>query len=193
MIDRDTDIGGQAGRFPATRRSAVRAIRSSDEHERRRAYEVLLATYWKPVYKYLRLKWREPNEEAKDLTQGFFAQALEKGYFLRYDPAKAAFRTYIRKCLDGFVSNQKKAARRLKRGGDAALLSLDFQEAEGEFRQYEIADDVSMEDYFYGEWARSVFSIAVEDLRRDALHVGTQPRAEEGRRAQRRRNVDGNQ
>ncbi len=51
----------------------------------------MIAVYWKPVYKYLRLKWNLAEEEAKDATQDFFARAIEKRFFDAYDPAKARF------------------------------------------------------------------------------------------------------
>lgn len=38
----------------------------------------LVEGYWKPAYEYLRIKWRADNEEARDLSQAFFARALEK-------------------------------------------------------------------------------------------------------------------
>ena len=155
-MDRDTDIGGRAEGFPQTRRSAVWAARSADPAERRRALDVLVTAYWKPVYKYIRLKWREDNEAAKDLTQGFFAQAVEKDYFAAYDPAKARFRTFLRTCLEGYVANERKAAGRLKRGGGATLLALGSDSREGE---------LSLEEYFQREWVRSLFSLAVEDLK----------------------------
>src|SRR5262245_60729165 len=120
----DTDIGGPGDRFPQTRRSAIASISSDDETERNRALEIVIAAYWKPVYKYIRLKFFKSNEDAKDLTQGFFARAIEKDFFRPYDPAKARFRTFLRTCLDGFVANEEKAAHRLKRGGHAQVLSL---------------------------------------------------------------------
>lgn len=46
---------------------------------------LLAQTYWMPVYKYLRIRWRKPREDAEDLTQEFFAKAMGKGYFERYD------------------------------------------------------------------------------------------------------------
>ena len=95
----------------------MRAAASADPETRQRAFDALVAAYWKPVYKYLRLKWRAAGEDAEDLTQGFFARAIEKGFFDRFDPARARFRTYLRACLDGFVANERKSAGRLKRGG----------------------------------------------------------------------------
>lgn len=161
----DTLIGGSNDQFPLTRWSAIIAVRSDNAEERQRSFAVLIAAYWKPVYKYLRLKWRKSNEDAKDLTQGFFAQALEKGYFQNYDPAKARFRTFLRTCLDGYVANVHKAEQRLKRGGHAQMLSLDFESAEGELQHVEIADSENIEEYFNKEWLRSLFTLALETLR----------------------------
>lgn len=48
---------------------------SENPAERARAFEVLVRAYWKPVYKYVRLKWRRDAEDAADVTQGFFARA----------------------------------------------------------------------------------------------------------------------
>lgn len=160
----DTLIGGSNEQFPLTRWSAIVAVRSENAEERQRSFAVLIAAYWKPVYKYLRLKWRKSNEDAKDLTQGFFTQALEKGYFQSYDPAKARFRTFLRTCLDGYVANVNKAEQRLKRGGHAQMLSLDFESAEGELQHVAIADTENVEDYFDKEWLRSLFTLALENL-----------------------------
>ena len=104
-------------RFPATRRSVVLAARDADPEVRRQAFGALVEGYWKPVYKYLRMKWRIDGEEARDLTQSFFVQALEKGTFERYEPGRARFRTFLRTCLDGFAVNEHRAALRIKRGG----------------------------------------------------------------------------
>lgn len=161
----DTLIGGAQEQFPLTRWSALVAVRSENAEERQRSFAVLIAAYWKPVYKYLRLKWHKSNEDAKDLTQGFFAQAMEKGYFQNYDPAKARFRTFLRTCLDGYVANVNKAEQRLKRGGNAQVLSLDFENAEGELQHVEIADHENIEAYFEKEWLRSLFSLALDTLR----------------------------
>jgi hypothetical protein len=41
------------------------------------ALEKLCCTYWRPIYSFVRLQGVKP-EEAKDLTQGFFALLLER-------------------------------------------------------------------------------------------------------------------
>jgi RNA polymerase sigma factor (sigma-70 family) len=163
------DSARGAGRaFPATRHSLLMAARSGDPEVRRRAFGVLVASYWKPVYKYLRLRWRQSGEDAEDLTQGFFARAFEKGFFDRFDPERARFRTFLRTCLDAYAGNARAAAARLKRGGAVETLSLDFATAEGELRLQPAAADGDMEEYFHREWVRSVFTTAVDALRRQA-------------------------
>jgi RNA polymerase sigma factor (sigma-70 family) len=171
-MDPDTAIGGPNGRFPATRISAVEALRSPDAVERTRGYESLVAAYWKPVYKYIRIKWRKSNEDSKDLTQAFFARAIEKDFLLPYDPAKATFRTFLRVCLDGFLANENQAAARLKRGGDAIMEPLDFDAAESELGRQPASAELSGEEYFHREWRRHLFGIAVDQLRRECQAQG---------------------
>src|SRR5260370_1643131 len=119
-------------KFPPTRWSVIDAARGNDPAEQARALETLFAAYWKPVYKYVRLRWNRPAEDAQDLTQGFFAELLERELLGKYDPAKSRLRTYLRLCVDSFVMNQDKATHRQKRGGAAIHLALDFPAADGE-------------------------------------------------------------
>jgi RNA polymerase sigma factor (sigma-70 family) len=168
----ETGFWGPGDRFPLTRRSVLLAARDADAQVRRQAWETLVASYWKPVYKVLRARWRLEREDAEDLTQEFFAAALAKGTFERYDPAKARFRTYLRTCLDGFAANERKAARRLKRGGGQAMLSLDFAGAEEELRRHGAGEGLGVEEYFHREWVRSLFGLAVEDLRQWCAAAG---------------------
>jgi RNA polymerase sigma-70 factor (ECF subfamily) len=163
-MDPDTDIGGPLHKFPGTNHSAIINARSDDQLVRHRAFDTILASYWKPAYKYIRLKWHADNEDAKDLTQGFFAHAFEKNYFANYDARKASFQTYLRTCLDGFVANERKAGGRLKRGGDANHYQLDFAAAEDELAAH-ASLSLTPEDYFHREWIRWMFTLSVEAFR----------------------------
>jgi RNA polymerase sigma factor (sigma-70 family) len=151
--------------FPSTRLSVVARTRSGDEETRRLAFATLIEAYWKPVYKHLRLKWHLDPDEASDLTQDFFASTLERDVIGRYDADRARFRTYLRLCLDGFVSNVRKAESRLKRGGGTTTVSLDFESAEGELRRHEPSVPADVDEMFYREWVRSLFQRSVDDLR----------------------------
>lgn len=172
MWDDANDAG--RGDFPPTRWSVILAARSAEPEERRRALEVLIAAYWKPVYKYVRLRWGKDSEEAKDLTQDFFFRLLEKDFLARYEPQRARLRTYLRVCVDHLIANDDKAARRLKRGGDVEFLSLDFESAEGELRHIEVPPTEGTEDFFEREWARSVFSLSLDRLKQECEQRGKQ-------------------
>jgi RNA polymerase sigma factor (sigma-70 family) len=157
--------------FPVTRWSVIDAVKSEDPAEQARALDTLFAAYWKPVYKYVRLRWSRPTEDAQDLTQGFFAEMLERDLLAKFDPAKSRLRTYLRLCVDSFVMNQEKAARRQKRGGNLTHVALDFQAVEGELAgatvdPASIPSPESLEEFFEKEWVRSLFALAVEDLRK---------------------------
>jgi hypothetical protein len=164
-MDRDTDLGGPNRPFPPTRCSVIRAASSPDSGERRQAFADLVAAYWKPVYAYIRFNGPAANEDAKDLTQAFFTRALEKDFFKPYDPARARFRTFLRVCVDRFVANERQAAGRVKRGGAVQTLSLDFDGAEEELRGRGPTGGGDPDAFFRREWLRSLFGLAVDDLR----------------------------
>jgi RNA polymerase sigma factor (sigma-70 family) len=162
-------------RFPPTRWSVIDAARSTEAAVREGALAALFAAYWRPVYKYIRIRWNRPAEDAQDLTQGFFAEILERDLLAKYDPAKSRLRTYLRVCADSLVMNHDKAASRQKRGGNVLHVALDFQQAEGELREQvvdpaAIPSPESMEDFFEKEWIRSLFTLAIEDLRKLCEH-----------------------
>jgi DNA-directed RNA polymerase specialized sigma24 family protein len=158
-------------RFPLTRWSVIDAARSGDQEERTRAMDTLCAAYWKPVYKYVRLRWNCPAEDAQDLTQGFFAQVIERGLLDKYDPVKSRLRTYLRICADSFVMNEEKAGKRQKRGGNVSHVTLDFAGAEEELGgavmdPAAIPSPESLEEFFEKEWVRGLFELAVEELKK---------------------------
>src|SRR5712671_5423312 len=127
MID-DTQIGGPSSKFPSTRRSAILAGCSAQPEERRQAFDKIVAAYWKPVYKFIRLKWHQSNEDAKDLTQAFFARVMDKNFLTDYNRERSSFRTFMRTCVNHFVINESKYATRLKRGGDTTTIPVDTAE-----------------------------------------------------------------
>ena len=143
----------------------VADLTSAELADRSRGLETLAGAYWKPVYTYLRLRWSRSHEEASDLTQEFFARAVEKESLALFDSSRARLRTYLRLLVDGLVANELKAAARQKRGGGATHLSLDFDAARGELDAAGALAAASPEDLFEKEWARSVFTLAVERLR----------------------------
>jgi RNA polymerase sigma factor (sigma-70 family) len=133
--------------------------------------ETLIAAYWKPIYKYVRIKWNLAAEDAADFTQEFFTHLLEKEFLAPYDGGKGRLRTFLRICADRLFMKLERDSRRLKRGAGSAHLSLDFsfdfEEAERELGRlcgFESPGWGSPEDYFDREWVRSLFVLGVQRL-----------------------------
>jgi RNA polymerase sigma factor (sigma-70 family) len=164
MVD-DPQRRDRGGIFPATRWSAIEATRSGDPEERRRALDRIASVYWKPVYKYVRARHRRSPDDAQDLTQEFFSSLIDRGTLAEYDPRKARLRTFLKSCIDALVANADRDARRLKRGGALAPLSLEFELAEGELARTGLPSPERLDEFFEREWVRSLFAAAVEQLR----------------------------
>jgi RNA polymerase sigma factor (sigma-70 family) len=158
-LDPDTAIGGNRQGFPTTRASLVGAAAGGGAAARA-ALDEIIAVYWKPAYKHVRIQWRRSNEESKDLVQGFFTALITQDLLAKFDPAKGRLRSYLRGCLDHFVQKQDESDTRLKRGG-AAERTFDFEAAERELA----SNAPSPEDVFFREWQREMFALALEDLR----------------------------
>ncbi len=156
--------------FPTTRVSVVAAAAGADPDARGRALATLVDVYWRPCYIHLRLKWGLVREEAEDLTQEFFVRSLDGGFFERFDPARARFRTFLRSALDHLAANARRAEQRLKRGAGVVHLSLDFAAAEQDLAFAAAAEDP--DERFHREWVRSLFVVAVEALEAHAAALG---------------------
>lgn len=172
----DTDLGGPRRSFPTTHASILEAVASADDEVRRRAFGALVLVYWKPVYTYLRLRWSLDSDVAKDLTQDFFTEAMTRGFFESYDPARARFRTFVRTCVDHFAANARRAEGRLKRGGGTPLLPLDFEGAEAEFARAGNITEADAETRFQHEWVRALLAGAVDAFRAECASAGHEDR-----------------
>ena len=158
--------------FPPTRHSVIARMRSADTGTRREAFGDLVTGYWKPLYKYMRLHWRLSDDEAQESTQAFLSEAFQKEWLEQYEPEKARFRTFLRLCADRFVMNARQAASRIKRGGAAEVLPLDFPAAEEEMIRHQLAVPADAEEFFRREFIRALFERAVAEVRAEYASSG---------------------
>ena len=154
--------------FPDTRLSVVAALDDPDPDRRRDAAELLVRAYRQPVLETLRHRWNLEPADAEDLTQEFFARALEKGWFSRFDVERGRFRTFLRVCAGRFAANAHQAAGRQKRGGGGIELSV--EELAGTLGD----GDAEAERWFRDAWVRSIFALALEALGGEARASGRQ-------------------
>src|SRR5438093_5219386 len=88
------------------------------------ALEKLCRTYWRPVYGFVRRQGVGP-EEAKDLTQGFFALLLERRDLDAVRKDKGRLRSYLLTSLKHFLTNERSRTMPVKRGEGQRLIPLD--------------------------------------------------------------------
>jgi len=115
------------------------------------ALEKLCGTYWRPIYGFVRRSGTDA-EEAKDLTQGFFALLLERRDFDAVRKEKGRLRSYLLTSLKHFLTNEHQRAMAIKRGEGQRLVALD-QLCEDERTDFEPADTSTAEQIYDRRWA----------------------------------------
>ncbi len=154
-MSRETTMGGSKGRFRSTNWTLV--LRARDEKE----LGALVELYWKPCYFYIRRKGHDV-EDAKDLTQGFFTDFLERDALARVTRSKGRFRSFLLACLEHYLSNEYDRRKAKKRA--AKLLSLDFDGAENLYAQ---SDAMDPERAYRRQWAVGVIDRALRTLKEE--------------------------
>lgn len=120
-----TMIGGKESTFRTTCWVDIDKIKRLDKLQRQAIFSELLKKYWKPVYCYLRRKGYS-NEDAKDLTQGFFQDiVLGREFVARADPNKGRFRSFLLTALEHFTANSYRRETAKKRSPNDPVIHLD--------------------------------------------------------------------
>ncbi len=143
--------GAAAATFCTTRWTVVLAAGRAPSPQADAALDALCRTYWYPLYVYVRRRGFS-KEDAEDLTQAFFARLLARNDFAGLSSEKGRFRAFLLAALKHFLANEWDRARRLKRGGGVAPLSLDWQDADARFR-VEPTDSRSPDKLYDRAWA----------------------------------------
>jgi hypothetical protein len=138
--------------------SVANALQSSNVADRSRGFELLVVVSWKPVYKYLRRRWGKSSDDAKALTLRFFSRVMKADFLTRYVPARERFRAFVREEIDLFASTREDAA------SEPESLALDFGSAEEEYAMDPEDLNQPAEAFFDDEWARSLLTLAIEQL-----------------------------
>jgi len=160
-------LEADAGRFASTHWSVVLATGGHDDRRSREALAKLCATYWYPLYAFVRRQGFGP-EDAEDLTQGFFAHLLEHEALATVDRAKGKFRSFLLASLRHFLADERERARAQKRGGGRTPVPLDVGFAERRYAQ-ETADSNSPDKIFERNWAVALMEQVLDRLRAEQV------------------------
>lgn len=158
------------GHFPTTRWSRVLLAGDPDAPHARESLAELCGAYWYPLYAYIRRRGYDPDR-ARDLTQDFFARALERGLLAEADPSRGRFRSFLRTVCTHFLANRRDWEQAQKRGGGHAVLPIDSVGAEGRYA-LELADGLTPERIFDRSWALTLLGRVLDGLGREYDEAG---------------------
>ena len=152
------------------------AAGDANKPESRVALESLCRRYWYPLYAEVRFAGYGADE-SRDLTQGFFAQLLERKALAVASPERGKFRNFLKTAIKHYLANQADRERALKRGGEVSIVALDFEGAE---RQYalELGQDLTPDKVFDRRWARALLEEVLDHLREEMERAGALERFE---------------
>jgi DNA-directed RNA polymerase specialized sigma24 family protein len=159
------------GEFATTDWSLVGRLRGPDEAS---ALATLCEQYWFPLYAYVRRRLGN-DHDARDSTQAFFAWLLEKNLLRHAAAERGRLRSFLLTSLQNFLNNEFQASRRQIRGGNAAILSLDFQQGEMWFAELP-TDEMTAESLFERSWALLLIERVMSQLQQEMEADGDRER-----------------
>ena len=130
------------------------------------ALENLCRTYWRPIYSFARRQGNRP-EEAKDITQGFFALILERKDFQSVRQEKGRLRSFLLASLKHFMANERRDAATIKRGRGRTLIPLDWI-ASYDSGGFDRSDMLSPDLLYDRRWAFTVLDRVFARLREES-------------------------
>ena len=166
-----TDASGQQGgvAFTTTHWSVVLDAQG-ESPAAQEALEKLCRTYWRPIFAFLRRQGFRP-EEAEDITQGFFAQLLERRKFSALRKEKGRLRSFLLGALKYFLADEQRRAMAIKRGKGQRLISLEELRAD-ERIDMEPSDPMTAEMIYERRWALTVLEQVLSRLKDEYVGAG---------------------
>jgi RNA polymerase sigma factor (sigma-70 family) len=157
-------------RFQTTSWSLVLSARDGDLAEAREALAALCATYWYPLYAFVR-RMGHDDEAAHDLVQGFFTRLLEKGDLAAVDRSKGKFRSFLMASCTNYLANQLDHDRAKKRWGGGSPISIDRLTAEGRYGR-EPMHNLTAERIYERQWTLTLLENVLERLAAEMNQAG---------------------
>jgi RNA polymerase sigma factor (sigma-70 family) len=166
-------IGGNAHHGPVAFTTTHWSVVLEAQGESAAAQEALgklCRTYWRPIYSFVR-RQGIGSEEAEDITQGFFAQLLERRKFGAIRKEKGRLRSFLLGALKYFLVDEQRRAMAIKRGKGQRLIPLQDLRAD-ERVEMEPADPVTAEMIYERRWALTVLAEVLDRLKNEYRTAG---------------------
>ncbi len=152
--------------FASTQWSLVLAARDAEPRQAQAALASLCATYWRPLYGYVRSSGHS-LEDAQDLTQSFFAHILEKHALRHVDPSFGRFRAFLLASIKNFVANEWRKSQAIKRGGETQIVSLEQMAQAEHGAPFEPSGAATPDQVYERAWAMALLGRAASRLKEE--------------------------
>jgi RNA polymerase sigma factor (sigma-70 family) len=149
----------------------VLATRGPSSVVARDALASLCETYWAPVFEFIRHSGRNPDD-ARDVTQAFFARVIEKGDFSNARPELGRFRTFLLTAVRHFLANQYDHGHAAKRGGAVVHVPVNADPERESSASVDPATNETPETIYERRWALAVLDAAMARLASDSDRGG---------------------
>lgn len=144
--------------FPTTRWTRLAEATLNGGTEAKAALDAMCRKYWQPVFLSLR-GMGMGEEQARDLTQGFFLHTMKTSLFRKADPLRGKFRSFLMGALRRYISSSEiRKEKRLKNRG-IEIVSLE------ETGEEAMAGERPDEKIFDREWALTTMEAALIRVR----------------------------
>jgi len=155
-----TGMGGAQQAFLTTQWTLIENIQDGKDQDKA-LIGFLLKQYWKPVYCYLRCKGHG-NEQAKDLTQGFFHEVvLNRDLVGRADQSRGRLRAFLLHALKQYAGRhilKEKAQKRIEQK------AVSFNIDEEPILPESVAKRTAEESYHYA-WLSSLLEHVLKEVK----------------------------
>lgn len=160
--------------FPTTCWTGVLQLLGTDDLAlRKEALASLCRDYWYPLYAFARRMGRS-QEDAEDLTQGFFAYAIERDVFSLADRDLGTLRTFLLRVFQRYIGDVRDREMAQKRGGGREIVSLNLDGGE-ELYARDLASNDTPELVFDRSWAQSLLRMTLATLAASEQSAGRGP------------------
>jgi len=160
------------GCFVSTRWTLVLRARGGSV-ESRAALSELCEAYYAPVHAFIRRVEPDP-EQARDLTQAFFADLLAQQSVGAIEPGRGRFRSYLLGAVKHFLAESRRKAAAAKRGGGQMAVSLEAGASTDTTSEWQIPDPAGAapDALFDRQWATALVDRAVAVLANEDQAAG---------------------
>ncbi len=139
--------------------------------ESRAALSELCAAYYHPVFAFLR-RTRRTEDEARELTQEFFARLLQRANVGGADPERGKFRSFLLGAVKHFLADRHDRESAVKRGGGIEHVQIEHSADTHAGGDVQIAQELPDDAQFDREWALTLLARGIDAVENELREAG---------------------